>query len=293
MTQGAGIIPDMTDAAFDSLAQMAHDNWGLVLVPEKRAMVASRLRHRVKARGLCNFNAYSDLVRSEAGSDEIPHMISALTTNVSHFFREPHHFDALAKSLASRLQKEAPGGARVRVWSAGCSNGQEPYSIAMHLLDAIPNLEDADFRILATDIDPKVIRFARVGEYEERELRGLPAGFRSRYTEAIDGGVRMSDRVKSLISFRQLNLLDAWPMQGLFDAIFCRNVVIYFDIATQDTLWPRFNAALQRGAMLFLGHSERMQNNEQQGFKTAGATAFTKVGAPGHLLQKGNQNGAA
>ncbi|MEL7099132.1 MAG: protein-glutamate O-methyltransferase [Pseudomonadota bacterium] len=293
MNQSAGLDAEMTQQAFDALANMAHRNWGLVLVAEKRAMVASRLRHRVRARGLSGFDAYSQLVLSDEGADEVPHMISALTTNVSHFFREPHHFEALSAALAPQLQAVLEKGTRMRIWSAGCSNGQEPYSIAMHLLDANPKLANADFKILATDIDPKVIRFARTGEYEDREVNGLPDGFRERFTTPIDGGVSMSKVLRDIISFRPLNLLEPWPMRGQFDAIFCRNVVIYFDVETQDRLWPRFNEKLKQEGVLFLGHSERMQATERNGFKTAGATAFLKAGCPEKPILQEEEHGAS
>lgn len=276
MNLAGHIQPEMSTEAFNAFAQIAYGKWGLVLVPEKRAMVASRLRHRVRACGLNGFDAYQKLVQSDAGTDELAHMISALTTNVSHFFREPHHFDLLTQEVLPRAKRALTEKGRFRIWSAGCSNGQEPYSIAMHLLDAAPELTAADFRILGTDVDPKVIRFAQTGTYDDALLRGLPDDFRKRFTTPVNGGARMSESVRSLITFKRLNLLDDWPMTGQFDAIFCRNVVIYFDQKTQDALWPRFHAAIAPSGMLFLGHSERIQECEHFGFSPAGATAFKK-----------------
>ncbi|MEL6227336.1 MAG: protein-glutamate O-methyltransferase, partial [Pseudomonadota bacterium] len=291
MSSAAHIQPDMSAEAFEAFARIAHGNWGLVLVPEKRAMVASRLRHRVRACGLDGFDAYQELVQSEAGSDELANMISALTTNVSHFFREPHHFDILSKEVLPRAKRTLAEKGRFRIWSAGCSNGQEPYSIAMHLLNEAPELASSDFKILATDIDPKVISFAKTGAYDEALLRGLPGAYRKRFTTPIKGGASISKELRGLITFNRLNLLEPWPMTGAFDAIFCRNVVIYFDQPTQDALWPRFNAALVPTGMLFLGHSERIQGFEDFGFSPSGATAFKKSGTMAPHLSERNDNG--
>lgn len=293
MSSAAHIQPDMSAEAFEAFARIAHGNWGLVLMPEKRAMVASRLRHRVRACGLDGFDAYHELVQSEAGSGELANMISALTTNVSHFFREPHHFDILSKEVLPRAKRTLAEKGRFRIWSAGCSNGQEPYSIAMHLLNAAPELASSDFKILATDIDPKVVGFAKEGAYDDALLPGLPDDYRERFTTRIQGGASMSNELRRLVTFRRLNLLEPWPMTGRFDAIFCRNVVIYFDQATQDALWPRFNAALAPSGMLFLGHSERIQACDSFGFSPCGATAFKKSGTMEPKLRERNTDGVA
>ncbi|MEO0936533.1 MAG: protein-glutamate O-methyltransferase CheR [Pseudomonadota bacterium] len=293
MNSAAHIQPDMSAEAFNAFAQIAYGNWGLVLVPEKRAMVASRLRHRVRACGLNGFDAYQKLVQSDAGAGELAHMISALTTNVSHFFREPHHFDLLTQEVLPHAKRALAENGRFRIWSAGCSNGQEPYSIAMHLLDAAPELASANFRILATDVDPKVIQFAQTGTYDDALLRGVPDDFRKRFTTPMNGGASMSDSLRNLITFKRLNLLEDWPMTGQFDAIFCRNVVIYFDQTTQDALWPRFHAAVAPFGMLFLGHSERIQDCEKFGFRPAGATAFRKPGSLAPHPNERTENGVA
>lgn len=269
------------------ISAIAHREAGLHIAPGKAAMLRTRLARRLRALGLPDFDAYAALVSGPDGAHEVPAMISALTTNVSHFFRESHHFELLRKDVLPALLERAKSGGRVRIWSAGCSNGQEPFSIAMTLREAgLP--ETADVRILGTDIDPSVIEFARRGIYSDAMVSGVPASLRDqcftpqRNTGETDWAVR--DEIRDMVRFRILNLLDEWPMHGRFDAIFCRNVVIYFDAATQDRLWPRFANALQPGGWLFVGHSERVSEAAEAKFRKTGVTAYMRkpdVGGPG------------
>ncbi|WP_299626199.1 CheR family methyltransferase [uncultured Tateyamaria sp.] len=262
---------------FKDIAALAYRESGLLLVPEKLLMVQSRLRHRLRALQIHDFDQYASLVCSDPGRDELRFMISALTTNVSHFFREPHHFDLLTEHLLPIFRKKIATGQRIRIWSAGCSNGQEPYSIAMHLCRTEPALARADFRILATDIDPNVVAFATRGTYPEQQLTAVSEANKSGFFEQAPnnaGCLTVQDYLKKIISFRELNLLGAWPMRQTFDAIFCRNVVIYFDTKTQEKLWPRFKEALAQDGMFFLGHSERISSPDSFGFSTIGPTAY-------------------
>ncbi|WP_299041789.1 protein-glutamate O-methyltransferase [uncultured Tateyamaria sp.] len=271
--------PQMDDRQFDRIAALAYRESGIRLVREKKLMVQSRLRHRLRELNLDAFAAYADHVISENGAQERRFMISALTTNVSHFFREAQHFDILSDRLLPRFRACIATGQRIRIWSAGCSNGQEPYSIAMHLLAQDPSLVDGDFRILGTDIDPQVIAHARRGSYSAQHLRGIPPEILDKFTigtDHDDGSRTMTDELKRIVSFHELNLFSQWPMQFPFDAIFCRNVVIYFDQATQERLWPRFNAALTPEGLFFLGHSERILEPADDGFQSVGPTAYCK-----------------
>lgn len=268
---------EMDRNAFDAIAALAHREFGLNIAPEKMKMVQSRLRHRLGALNLPDFDAYSQLVCSDQGSEERRSMISALTTNVSHFFREPHHFELLSQHMLPGVEKLIDARERIRIWSAGCSNGQEPYSIAMHMLGFKPSLSNADFRILATDVDPKVVEFADQGIYEDKHLDGISADFRSKFVGLGDKKHSISEQIKNIVTFRELNLLSNWPMRHQFDIIFCRNVVIYFDQETQEELWPRFHQMLKPGGLLFLGHSERISSPPTFGFKTIGTTAYQKV----------------
>lgn len=278
----------VNEESFNALAKLAYDESGLILVPEKFLMVQSRLRPRMKTLGLTSIEQYQRLVCSESGHEERRHMISALTTNVSHFFREAHHFDLLKDCIGQRVRNSSGENLRVRVWSAGCSNGQEAISIAITLTKAYPILEKSDFRILATDIDRSVVSFARAGEYTEKMVSGLSEEDLGTYFEKTIQDDELQYRVKNgirdLISFKELNLLAEWPMNQKFDAIFCRNVVIYFDNKTQTNLWPRFRNKISPGGLFFLGHSERMVDPEAVGFESIGPTAYK-------LNKNGTENG--
>ena len=261
---------------FSALADIARKESGLELLPEKLLMVQSRLKPRVRALHLTDFEAYARHLKSETGHSELRNMISALTTNVTHFFRENHHFDLVTEHMIPMFRRKIETGARIRIWSAGCSKGQEPYSIATHLLHALPQLADADFRILATDIDPRVIAFARQGQYDAKEVEAIPKQYTDSFFEpgSEPGHLCVTEQIKQHITFNELNLMHAWPMTGTFDVIFCRNVVIYFNVDTQEKLWPRFANALQPDGLLFLGHSERIAVPTAFGLQTAGTTSY-------------------
>lgn len=274
---------EMSSKVFREIAAIAHREAGLVISESKMAMVKSRITRRLRALSISNFDTYLQLVNSSKGATELPHFISALTTNVSHFFREGHHFDLLKNTILPPLLKKAATGSRVRIWSAGCSNGQEPYSVAMTLLNLDPKIFEKDVRILATDIDPMVIAHARAGIYPKTMATGLQPEHISSFFDTVssDGEPSYSLRepARKLVSFRQLNLHDKWPMSGKFDVIFCRNVVIYFDEATQAILYKNFSSALASDGWLLLGHSERITENVSGVFETAGVTAYRLAGA--------------
>ncbi|WP_187430988.1 Chemotaxis protein methyltransferase [Roseobacter fucihabitans] len=267
--------------SFDTIAKLAYRESGLILAVEKTSMIQSRLRHRLKELELPNFELYTDYVCSEQGSVERKHMISALTTNVSHFFREQHHFDILQKQVRETLLPRLQAGDKVRIWSAGCSNGQEALSIAMSLLEISSDIEKLDVKILATDIDGEVVRFATNALYPERFVSGVPSMLLDKYfTEELTKTERVylaKANLRSLISFKELNLLANWPMNRKMDIIFCRNVVIYFDQKTQNDLWPRFRQLIDDEGLLFLGHSERIPEPEKVGFQTSGPTAYKPI----------------
>jgi chemotaxis protein methyltransferase CheR len=277
------MTPDSTNSSldqrsFEAIADLAYRESGLRLVAEKTSMIQSRLRHRLRELGLNNFEKYVGFVCSDDGIEERRQMISALTTNVSHFFRESHHFDILVgKMIPARLDSVRRGG-KLRIWSAGCSNGQEAFSIALSIAKHHPELLDLDTKILATDIDPKVVTFAKSGKYPQRLVSGVPADLLKKYfIQTSDGeepSFEVCNELKSLVVFKELNLLANWPMKNTVDAIFCRNVVIYFDLETQNRLWPRFRRQLSSQGYLFLGHSERIADPEQAGFKSEGPTSY-------------------
>lgn len=269
---------ELDPESFRAIADLAYRESGLTLVKEKSSMVRSRLRHRLRELGLTNFSAYSDLLQSEAGQAERRHLISALTTNVSHFFREDHHFNTLRDEFDRRLPELRSGGT-MRIWSAGCSQGQEAFSVAMTLAEHAADLSRFDLRILGTDIDKEVIEFARQGAFPVRLMSGVPQPLRDRYFEQIqsersDPHYRVRPELIEMIRFNELNLLGPWPMNRKFDVIFCRNVVIYFDAETQARLWPRLRDALAPNGVLFLGHSERIPDPCSFGFDCTGPTTY-------------------
>ncbi len=281
MTQSASHAITMSDREFQAISDIAYKEAGLVFMPEKVSLVQSRINRRLRQLKINSFSDYTAFVQSEQGIAERKAMISSLTTNVSNFFRESHHFDILKEKVFPNLLSRAHAGGRVRLWSAGCSTGQEPYSIAMTLLDFAPDAPTMDIKILATDIDPNVISTAKQGFYETGALNELCESFQDQFTETAENGrksgFRMTPVIRSMVSFRELNLLSQWPFSGNFDVTFCRNVVIYFDEATQMSLWPRFESVTAPDGWLFLGHSERFSERLETKFVTNGATAYQRA----------------
>jgi chemotaxis protein methyltransferase CheR len=270
---------------FRQIAAMLYSDAGIYLSDEKTSLVYSRLVKRLRELGLESFKDYCRLVASDGGIDERQKMLAALTTNVTRFYREPHHFEYLKKTVLPPLLEAAKRGGRVRIWSAGCSKGQEPYTIAMTILSMMPEAADRDVRILATDIDPNVLETARAGLYEADEFADVPKSDVTRFFKPVNGvsGSMFSatEPMRRLIAFKKLNLVGEWPMSGRFDVIFCRNVVIYFDEKTQAEIWRRYAKHLLPGGILCIGHSERLSGPAQARFKTVGTTIFKLTdGAP-------------
>ncbi len=265
----------LDDADFCAIAAMVRGIAGIVLGPTKRELVFGRLNRRLRALGLRDFSAYRALVEGPDGEDERGEMINALTTNLTSFFREPHHFDFLARTVfPDRLRPGADR--RLRIWSSACSSGEEPYSIAMTLHQALPRTGSWDARILATDIDTEMVRTAEAGCYALDRARTIPASHAKLFSRRPQATVEMSDTLKRYIAFRPLNLLGAWPMRGRFDVVFCRNVIIYFDKDTQRRLFDRFAEILAPGGWLFIGHSETLFGVSDR-FEPLGQTIYRKV----------------
>jgi chemotaxis protein methyltransferase CheR len=265
---------------FARIAQLLYEQAGITLSESKSTLVYSRLAKRLRALGLSTFAEYCALVASPRGDDERAAMLNALTTNVTRFFREPHHFDHLReKVLAPRIAAVKAGRARMRLWSAGCSTGQEPYSIAFTVLSLLPEAPNLDVKILATDIDTKVLATAREGVYSEELISAIPPEARNRWLErdGRSGDWRVGAAARSMISFKELNLIGNWPVKGPFDAIFCRNVVIYFDEPTQERIWARFAPLLGDEGRLYIGHSERVGGAGAR-FVSDGLTVYRQQG---------------
>ena len=287
MTSAAGRAPLVegefvfTAEDFRHIASMLHAHSGIALSEGKAALVYSRLAKRLRVLGLRSFREYCALVDGADGVDERQAMTAALTTNVTRFYREPHHFDDLRDRVMPALAARARAGGRVRLWSAACSNGQEPYSMALTVLSVLPEAADLDVRILATDIDPNMVAQGHAGVYSEDLLEPAPATLWRKYFNRADerGAWSAGDQLRRLVSFRELNLIGDWPMRGKFDVIFCRNVVIYFDDATQERVWSRFTPLMTPGATLYIGHSERVSGPASAQLQTCGLTTYTTAGA--------------
>lgn len=260
----------LTEEDFSRISRILYEDSGIHLTTGKAALVYSRLARRLRILGLSSFREYCTLLVGGEGVDERRAMLSALTTNLTRFFREPHHFEHLKALLIQKLKPAAMAGQRVRIWSAGCSTGEEPYSIAMAVTDVIPDAAARDVRILATDIDPTVLATAKEGRYAADCATQVPAPMRKHLTVRGDSA-EVSNELRNLISFRELNLMAEWPMRGKFDVIFCRNVAIYFEEATQNRLWSRFADKLVDKGILYAGHSERVG---EERFRSDGLTTY-------------------
>ncbi len=277
LTPSRGVGLD--DVAFERIADLVRAEAGIKLSKSKSNLIVSRLGRRVKALNLKDFHSYLDFVSAQSGQRERREMLSLLTTNVTRFFREPHHFDTLRAEVLPPLIAKAKTGVPVRIWSAGCSIGAEPLSIAIEVVRLCPEALDLDIRILASDLDPTSLRTACEGVYARSEFDRMPDSISSRYFETSGDGAmkRATAELRNLITYAELNLIGPWPMERAFDVIFCRNVVIYFDKATQAELWPRFADALSPGGMLFIGHSERLSGAGEARFEPAGITQYRRI----------------
>jgi chemotaxis protein methyltransferase CheR len=268
-----------TAADFNRLRDRIGSHSGISLSDNKQDLVYGRLSKRLRKRGLSSFSDYCELLES-GDREELEHFVNALTTNLTSFFREQHHFDHLRDETTEFLSKRLKSGHPVRIWSAGCSTGEEPYSIAMTLAESIPGINNLDIRILATDLDTNVIAHAANGIYDTSLIEGLPKEKRNRWFQKGSGKytglIRASDTLRKLVTFRPLNLMDTWPMTGLFDVVFCRNVVIYFDKPTRTELFNRFADSMQPDSTLFIGHSETLHNVSDR-FVPAGKTIYRKA----------------
>jgi chemotaxis protein methyltransferase CheR len=267
----------LTDREFERVKRRVYDVAGISLSEAKRTLVVSRLHKIVRALGLTTFDAYMDYLERRGSPADAQDFVNALTTNLTRFFREDHHFEHLNRQVKALIDSRPPPGPhgkpRLRIWSAGCSTGQEPYTIALSLLAAFPELRRWDFRILATDIDTNVLARAAQGIYPESELSGLSAERAALFERPGDGTIRVPQGGRELISFLPLNLIEAWPVKGPFDAIFCRNVAIYFDKPTQAEVFSRFGAVLSPAGFLYIGHSENLGAGAA-GFRLVGKTIY-------------------
>jgi chemotaxis protein methyltransferase CheR len=279
--QAAGVGgPVLGDRDFHFLREFVLQHCGIALSEQKRQLVQGRLLRRLRALGLRDFGAYCDLLRHDPQA-ELGDLASAISTNVTSFFRESHHYDLLEQTLLPQwLSQKRRQGERLRIWSAGCSTGEEPYALAMVLAEALERHGgQVDAKILATDLSPQALEGAREGVYPIDKLGGVSPERRRRWflrgEGSYEGYACVHPRLRELVAIQPLNLLHDWPMQGLFDAIFCRNVVIYFDKPTKERLFRRYAGKLVPEGYLFLGHSESMHGLSDD-FDLVGRTVYRK-----------------
>ena len=270
-----------TSADFARIADFLHETTGIRLTEANDRMVYARLAARVLELGMESFSDYLDLALGPRATDERERFISALTTNTTHFYRESHHFDFLETQILPGLIERARAGERVRIWSAGCSTGDEPYSLAICLLNAFPDAPSHDLKILATDVDRAALARATAATYTRNSLRDMPPALVKTGFDRVPEAEHWTPKppVRSMITFRQLNLIGDWPFRGQFDVIFCRNVAIYMDAETQEQIWSGFRDRLRPDGHLFIGHSERLSPSLRSSFTIVGNTIYRRTTA--------------
>lgn len=260
--QGGGQA-GLGDRTFKRLSAYIEAELGIRMPDTKRVMLESRLQKRLRVLGMPHYDAYLDYVFGPAGAGELVQMIDAVTTNKTDFFREPDHFEILTKRLIPALLDRNPDRRHLSIWSAGCATGEEPYTLAMVLEDHKQAEPGFDYNIVATDISTRALEKAQNAVYEAERVAAVPMSVKRRYMlrskSPGEEQVRIKAVLRDKIQFFRLNLMDErYPFDGLFDVIFCRNVIIYFDRKTQEGLLSRMSGCLRQGGNLILGHSETL-----------------------------------
>lgn len=267
----------MTSRNFEVISELAHNYTGIVLGAHKRDMVYGRLARRTRALGLSDFDQYCDLI-SAPSSPEISFFINAITTNLTSFFRESHHFEYLKGTVLPEIKRKNNHNKRLRIWSAGCSTGEEPYSLSITVNETMDTAR-WDCKILATDLDSNVLNHGQQGIYDIARIDTLTEQSKKKwfYKDSHNPEVvKVKPTLQQCLRFKRLNLLEPWPMKGPFDVIFCRNVVIYFNKDTQRELFDRYADILADGGYLFIGHSESLHKVTDR-FESLGKTIYRKI----------------
>ena len=269
----------LSERDFADLRATIRELTGINMGDAKRELVYRRVSSRLKATGIRSFSEYVAYLK-KGDPAEVELFSNAVTTNLTSFFREKHHFDYLSGTILPEIvAKKQHGKGRLRIWSAGCSTGEEPYSIAMTLRESFKELPRWDARVLCTDLDSDVLNTCRNGVYAANRVDKMPERSLRRWFQRSRGGsdlYKVRPELQELLVFKQLNLMHDWPMKGLFDVIFCRNVVIYFDKPTQRVLVERYAEAMEEGGYLILGHSESLFKVSDR-FKLVGNTIYRKI----------------
>lgn len=252
----------LSEKEFAQISEMVYDHCGICLHEGKKELVRARIGKQLSSHGFAAVQDYIDYVVADTSGKEFSHLIDVLSTNFTGFFREPDHFHYLKQQFLPSLLEKKRSCRRIRAWSAGCSSGEEPYSMAIVLCDALEGRDTWDVKLLATDISQRMLRTARAGCFDPSQVEMIPLAQRRKYFISVQHAgetiCQVAPDVQNLISFRSLNLIDPWPFKGPLDFIFCRNVMIYFDKATQQQLVNRFWDILESGGVLLTGHSESL-----------------------------------
>ena len=273
----------LSPAELRQITALVFELTGIALKAHKQNMVAGRMKKLLRDIGQPDVESFVERVNHPDGASERAALISAYTTNMTRFDREGRHFQHLTRHILPRLTAEARSGARVRIWSAGCSSGEEAYQMAFLLLDVCPEAAQLDIKILASDIDGNVLQDAKAGLYQRAHVAALPSSQVEKYfyaTHPASDRLRVKSKVHDILSFRQLNLHDPWPFQGKFDVIMCRNVAIYFDEVLRAQLWDRFAAQLTARGVLYIGHAETLDLEASPDFRRVADSSVFAVTAP-------------
>jgi len=264
---------------FQYLKTVANQRSGIVVEDDKFDMFYSRIARRVRSLGLKSFDAYCDLIKNEKEGVEVLELINSITTNLTAFFREKHHFEFMHDVAIPEAIERNHATKQLRIWSAGCSTGEEPYSLAMTLIETIPDIDQWNIQILATDIDSNVLNKASNGIYAADLVKDISKERLKRFFQkgkaAKLSKVRVKDLVKKYIKFGKFNLIDDWEMPNQFDVIFCRNVIIYFDKETKRQLISQYAKTVVKGGYLCIGHSESLYRMSDD-FDLIGKTVYQR-----------------
>ncbi len=254
---------DLTDKEFEKISRLVYDQCGIHLTDGKKELVKARLGKRIRTGQFKSFRDYYQYVLNDLSGQELVCLLDSISTNFTFFFREQKHFDYLkSEYLPELMERKREDGRRLRFWSAGCSSGEEAYSIAMTVLEVIEKPMLWDISILATDISTRVLKRAETGIFHQERVQSLPSGLVKKYFLKGEGNwqdyVKIKDYVKQFVRFERVNFKEPFHFKEPFDCIFCRNVMIYFDKKTQTDLVNRFYDCLEKAGVLLIGHSESL-----------------------------------
>ncbi|GBR57689.1 CheR family methyltransferase [Gluconobacter thailandicus] len=257
------------------ISQIAYDVSGILLNDKKEDLVFSRLNKRLRENKISNFEEYCDIIQSDAV--ERSQMVAALTTNVTAFYREKHHFNYLSNIIRNGFINKIKNGEELRIWSAACSSGEEAYSAAMTASEILADLSTAKMKILGTDIDTNMLERSRIGFYDLEEKKSIPLEIFNKFCLEKGKEFTFKKEILETVRFKSLNLITEWPFESKFHAIFCRNVAIYFDKPTREKLWSRLAERLHVGGEIYIGHSERISNPDLLGLRPVGLNSYKRV----------------